>query len=73
MICYNCKGNGYVKLKFENEESIGQCKVCDSQGELDETNYYHQSWTEGAEDSLSIYYGPPLDPECFKNYKIYKE
>ena len=73
MICYNCKGNGYVKLKFENEESIGQCKVCDSQGELKEDNYYRQSWTEGAEDSLSIYYGPPLDPECFKNYKIYKE
>ena len=57
MICYNCKGNGYVKLKFENEESIGQCKVCDSQVELKEDNYYHQSWTEGAEDSLSIYYG----------------
>ena len=73
MICYNCKGNGYVRLKFENEESIGQCKVCDSQGELKEDNYYHQSWTEGAQDSLSIYYGPPLDPECFNNYKIYKE
>lgn len=73
MICYNCKGNGYVRLKFENEESIGQCKVCDSQGELKEDNHYHQSWTEGAQDSLSIYYGPPLDPECFKNYQIYKE
>tara|TARA_R110002051_G_scaffold308243_1_gene379794 strand:- start:111 stop:332 length:222 start_codon:yes stop_codon:yes gene_type:complete len=73
MICYNCKGNGYVRLKFENEESIGQCKVCDSQGELKEDNYYHQSWTEGAQDSLSVYYGPPLDPECFNNYKIYKE
>jgi len=73
MICYNCKGNGYVKLKFENEESIGQCKVCDSQGELDEDNYYHQTWTEGAEDSPSIYYGPPLDPESFKNYKIYSK
>ena len=73
MICYNCKGNGYVKLKFENEESVEQCKVCDSQGELKEDNYYHQSWTEGAQDSLSVYYGPPLDPECFKNYKIYKE
>ena len=70
MICYNCKGNGYVKLKFENEESIGQCKVCDSQGELKEDNYYHQSWTEGAEDSLAVYYGPPLDPESFKNYTI---
>ena len=73
MICYNCKGNGYVRLKFENEESIGQCKICDSQGELKEDNYYHQSWTEGAQDSLSVYYGPPLDPECFNNYQIYKE
>ena len=41
MICYNCKGNGYVRLKFENEESIGQCKICHSQGELNEDNYYH--------------------------------
>ena len=73
IVCHNCKGNGYVRLKFENEESIGQCKVCDSQGELKEDNYYHQSWTEGAQDSLSVYYGPPLDPECFNNYKIYKE
>ena len=70
MICYNCKGNGYVRLKFENEESIGQCKVCDSQGEIDENKYYHQTWTEGAEDSIAIYYGPPLDPESFKNYTI---
>ena len=73
MICYNCKGNGYVKVSFEAEQSVEQCKVCHSQGELDETQYYHQTWTEGAEDSISSYYGPPLDPECFKNYKIYKE
>jgi len=73
IICHACKGNGYVKLNWEATQSVEQCKVCDSQGELDEDNYYHQSWTEGAEDSLSIYYGPPLDPECFKNYKIYKE
>ena len=73
MICYNCKGNGYVKLNWEATESVEQCKVCDSQGELNEDNYYHQSWTEGDEDSFAVYYGPPLDPECFKNYKIYKE
>ena len=73
MICYNCKGNGYVKFNWEATQSVEQCKVCDSQGELKEDNYYHQSWTEGAQDSLSIYYGPPLDPECFKNYQIYKE
>jgi len=71
--CHNCKGNGYVKLSFEAEEIIEQCKVCDSQGEINEDNYYRQTWTEGAEDSLSIYYGSPLDPECFKNYKIYNE
>jgi len=73
IICHACKGNGYVKLNWEATESVEQCKVCDSQGELDEDNYYHQSWTEGDNDSPSIYYGPPLDPECFKNYKIYKE
>ena len=73
MICYNCKGNGYVKFNWEATQSVEQCKVCDSQGELKEDNHYHQSWTEGANNSPSIYYGPPLDPECFKNYKIYKE
>jgi len=73
MICYNCKGNGYVRLSFEAETSIEQCEICHSQGELDETKYYSQTWTEGVEDSFSIYYGPLLDPECFKNYKIHKE
>ena len=73
IICHACKGNGYVKLNWEATQSVEQCKVCDSQGELNEDNYYHQSWTEGVEDSPSIYYGPPLDPECFKNYKIYSE
>ena len=73
IICSQCKGNGYVRLSFEAETSIEQCKICDSQGEIDENNYYHQTWTEGVNDSLAIYYGPPLDPESFKNYKISKE
>ena len=73
IICSVCKGNGYVKLSFEAEQSIEQCKVCNSQGELIQNKYYHQTWTEGAEDSPAIYYGPPLDPESFKNYKIYSE
>ena len=30
----DCHGNGYVRLKFEAEESIGQCQTCDSQGEI---------------------------------------
>tara|TARA_R100001224_G_scaffold110416_1_gene89030 strand:- start:1788 stop:1946 length:159 start_codon:yes stop_codon:yes gene_type:complete len=33
-ICHNCKGNGYVKVNFECEETILQCKVCNSQGEI---------------------------------------
>ena len=73
MICYNCKGNGYVRLSFEAEQSIEQCKVCHSQGEINEDNYYHQTWTEGENDAVAYYYGPPLDPECFENYTISDE
>ena len=71
IICSHCKGNGYVKVRFEAEQAIEQCKVCDSQGELIQDKHYHQSWTEGEEDSPVVYYGRPLDPESFKNYKIY--
>ena len=71
MICYNCKGNGYVKVRFESEQAIDQCKVCHSQGELNEDTYFHQTWSDGISDeATSFYYGPPLDPECFKNYTI---
>jgi len=73
MICSKCKGNGYVRLSFEAEQVIEQCKVCDSQGEINEDNYYHQTWTEGSNKTLAIYYGPPLDPECFENYTISNE
>jgi len=73
MICHNCKGNGYVRLSFEAEQSIEQCKVFHSQGEINEDNYYHQTWTEGENDAVAYYYGPPLDPECFKNYTISDE
>ena len=73
IICHNCKGNGYVKLRFEGETAIEQCKVCYSQGEVKEDEYYSQSWDDGA-GSPAFYYGPPLDvqgDEGFKNYKIY--
>ena len=73
IICNQCKGNGYVKVRFEGEEAVDQCKVCDSQGELIQDKHYHQTWTEGTQNSLSVYYGPPLDPECFKNYTISAE
>ena len=36
IICSNCKGNGYIRLRFEAEESIYQCEVCHSQGEVEE-------------------------------------
>ena len=72
MICSNCKGNGYVRLYWEANESIEQCSVCRSQGTLDEKKHYHQTWSDGVTDeTTSFYYGPPLDPEGFKNYKIY--
>ena len=73
--CHNCKGNGYVKLRFECETIIDQCKVCNSSGEVKEEEYFHQSWNDGA-GLPTIYYGPPLDvegDESFKNYKIYRK
>ena len=70
MICYNCKGNGYVKLKFEGETAIHQCQVCHSQGETKAGEYYPQSWDDGAGNPC-IYHRPALEPEGFKNYKIY--
>ena len=73
MICYNCKGNGYVKVRFEAEQVIKQCSVCHSQGEIDEDTHYYQTWTEGENGAVAYYYGPPLDPECFKNYTISNE
>ena len=74
MICSKCKGNGYVRLSFEAEEIIEQCKVCHSQGHLIENKHYRQTWSDGVSDEItSFYWGPPLDPEGFKNYKIYSE
>ena len=75
MICFNCKGNGFLRLRFESEQAIEQCKVCHSQGEVKDDEYYHQYWDDGS-SSPSFYYGPPLDvqgDEGFKNYKIYSK
>jgi len=72
MICFNCKGNGFLKLRFEGEQAIEQCKVCNSQGEIKDDEHYHQTWSDGvSNETTSFYYGPPLDGEIFKNYKIY--
>ena len=74
IICDHCKGNGYVRLSFEAEEIIEQCKVCHSQGHLIENKHYRQTGSDGVSDEItSFYWGPPLDPEGFKNYKIYSE
>lgn len=73
MICQNCKGNGYIRVSWEAEKSIEQCKVCNSQGEVKDDEYFFQSWEDG-EGNPCLYHGPPLDTEndeSFKNYKIY--
>ena len=73
IICGSCKGNGYIRLKFEAEEFIHQCEICNSEGDVKDDEYYHQTWSDGTTDeTTSFYYGPPLDPEGFKNYKIYR-
>ena len=72
IICHQCGGNGYVKVRFEAEQAIEQCKVCDSQGELIQDKHYCQTWSDGiSNETTSFYYGPPLDPEGFKNYQIH--
>jgi excinuclease UvrABC ATPase subunit len=39
VICHNCKGNGFLKIIFDtNDTNIFQCWVCDSEGELYEKN-----------------------------------
>ena len=74
IICGSCKGNGYIRLKFEAEEFIHQCEICNSEGEVKDDEYYHQTWSDGTtNETTSFYYGPPLDPEGFKNYKIYRK
>ena len=70
VICHNCKGYGFLRLKFEAEETNEQCKVCDSSGETKAGEYYPQSWDDG-DGNPCIYHGPALEPEGFENYKIY--
>ena len=74
IICGSCKGNGYIRLKFEAEEFIHQCEICNSEGEVKDDEYYHQTWSDGTTDeTTSFYYRPPLPPEGYKNYKIYRK
>jgi len=75
MICFNCKGNGYLRLSWEGERNIEQCKVCNSSGEVKDDEYFKQTWDDG-HGAASLYFGPPLDvqeDEGFKNYKIYRK
>ena len=72
MICPHCKGNGYVRLCFEGEEITKQCWVCNSQGEVDDTKHFVQTWRED-NGSSAYYYGPLLDPDSFKEHRIHKE
>ena len=36
-ICPTCKGNGYLKVATEGEDTVHQCWDCDSEGEFYET------------------------------------
>jgi RecJ-like exonuclease len=75
LICPNCNGNGYLRLNWETEESIKQCGVCNSSGELDENKHYKQTWDGDKYKGIvtkTLYFGPPLDPQYFTNYKIHK-
>ena len=36
-ICPTCKGNGYLKVATEGQDTIHQCWDCDSEGEFYET------------------------------------
>ena len=50
-ICPTCKGNGYVKVATENEDTIHQCWDCDSEGEFYEVK--DLGWIDdGNSDSL---------------------
>ena len=50
-ICPTCKGNGFVKVSTENEDTIHQCWDCDSEGEYYEVN--DLGWIDdGASDSV---------------------
>ena len=45
-VCQNCKGNGYIKIKNEEDQQmyVHQCWQCDSKGEIkheDNDNYWN--------------------------------
>lgn len=75
MICPHCKGNGYVWLCFEAEKVVEQCWVCESSGEASDTTHFSQTWQGGEDDKgfRTQYFGPLLDPDNFKNYRIEKD
>ena len=72
IICHQCGGNGYVKVRFEAEQAIEQCKVCDSQGELLQDKHYHQTWTEGVSNDnyLRSITGHLSTPKVLKTTKF---
>lgn len=34
LICPTCNGNGFVRLRWEEEITVKQCETCNSQGEI---------------------------------------
>ena len=55
-ICPDCKGNGYVRLRFETEETIKSCQTCDSHGEVTQqefSDYWNKPAIAEISESLS--------------------
>ena len=71
-ICPNCRGNGFTVHRFEAEEATIQCKACQSEGEINENEYFSQTYTD-PEGNPVKYIGPLLDRNLFKNLKIILE
>ena len=73
MICPNCGGNGFMKHKWEEEESTLQCKACSSKGEVPADKFFPQTYEDKnwlGKDSLTYYHGPCLDHTLFRKLRI---
>lgn len=63
-----------LKLNLKQKNQLYSVRFVTHKGVSDESKHYYQTWSDGVSDEVtSFYFGPPLDPEGFKNYKIYKK
>ena len=72
-ICPNCKGNGFTRHRWEEDDHELQCKACHSEGEVPKDKFFSQTyesknWLD--EWSTSFYHGPCLDYALFRKLRI---